>query len=351
MDEKLASAIAHWGPRFTANGVLAADFDRITAPLEQWGEWCAAWSDGADEHALLADEAVSEGRRRSAAEHYWRAAVYYHFAKFVFVQDLVQLNAAHARAVECMTQALPYLDPPGERLSVPFEGAHLVGVLRRPPRAERPPIVVLIPGLDSTKEEFRTTEEPFLARGLATLSVDGPGQGESEHFGIRPDWEIPGAAVIDALERRSDIDASRIGVWGVSLGGYYAPRMASGESRVRACVSLSGPYDFGAAWARLPALTRETFVVRSGASDDHDAARRAAALTLADRSRSIDCPTLVVVGMRDRLFAPDVASRLAEEAPHAELIRLEDGNHGCANLPDHHRHRVADWLTRILTEN
>ncbi|MGH2819237.1 MAG: alpha/beta hydrolase, partial [Actinomycetota bacterium] len=179
-DRRLADAIAHWKPRFTANGVTAPDFERITASLEAWEGWCAAWSEVAAEHERLGREALADGRRRSAGAHLARAAVYYHFAKFVFVEDLEQMRSAHARAVRCLDDALPHLDPPGARVEIPFEGGTLAGVLRRP-GAGRAPVVVLIPGLDSTKEEFRPTEELFLRRGLATFSVDGPGQGETEY--------------------------------------------------------------------------------------------------------------------------------------------------------------------------
>ena len=99
--------------------------------------------------------------------------------------------------------------------------------------------MMMIPGLDSAKEELRSTEELFLERGIATFSVDGPGQGEAEYdLAIRGDWEVPGGAVIDYLQTEPGIDPGRIGVWGVSLGGYYAPRVASGDGRVKACVAL-----------------------------------------------------------------------------------------------------------------
>src|SRR5436190_1516275 len=130
---------------------------------------------------------------------------------------------------ERITAGLTHLDPPGTRLEIPFGGGTLAAVLRRPPGPGPHPAVVLIPGLDSAKEEFGPVERVFLDRGLATLSVDGPGQGEAEYrLTIRPDWEVPGAAILDALAAQPGIDPGRIGLWGVSLGGYYAPRVASG---------------------------------------------------------------------------------------------------------------------------
>jgi hypothetical protein len=231
MDDRLTAAISHWGPRFTTNGVAVADFERVTGALESWDDWCAAWSAVGFEHEELAREAAADGRRRSAGQHYAQAAVYYHFAKFLFVQDLDQMRTAHSAAVRCLTAALPNLDPPGRRVEIPFEGSRLVGVLRLPAGDGPHPVVIMIPGLDSTKEEFRSTEALFLERGLGTFSVDGPGQGEAEYdLPIRADWEVPGRAFVDFLSARDDVDADRIGVWGVSLGGYYAPRFASGDS-------------------------------------------------------------------------------------------------------------------------
>ena len=96
-------------------------------------------------------------------------------------------------AVRCLTDALPFGPAPGERVEIPFDGATLAGILRLPAGSQPAPVVVLIPGLDSAKEEFRSTEQLFLDRGLATFSVDGPGQGEAEYdLAIRPDWEVPG---------------------------------------------------------------------------------------------------------------------------------------------------------------
>jgi 2,6-dihydroxypseudooxynicotine hydrolase len=350
MDEQLASAIDHWAPRFTTNGVAVADFERITRGLQHWAGWCAAWSVAAGEHEALAAQAAADRRWRSAGQHFAQAAVYYHFAKFLFVQDLDQQRAAHAAAVRCLDAALPHLDPPGRRLEIPYGGASLVGVVRLPAGPGPHPVVVLVPGLDSAKEEFRSTEALFLERGVGTVSVDGPGQGEAEYdLAIQGDWAAPGAAILDAVSRLDGVDPDRIGVWGVSLGGYYAPRIASHDERVRACVALAGPYDFGACWDGLPALTREAFRVRSRSADDTAARRVAGTLSLSGRAERITCPLLVVTGKRDRLIPWRQAERLATEAKGpTTLLALPDGNHGCMNVAAQHRPRTADWMAAQL---
>jgi 2,6-dihydroxypseudooxynicotine hydrolase len=353
MDDRVAAAIANWAPRFTTNGVTAGDFERITSGLASWDDWCAAWSAVAAEHERLGRDALAAGREMSAGAHLSQAAVYYHFAKFLFVNDLDQMRAAHLKAVACLTDALPFLDPPGRRAEIPFEGSHMTGILRLPaPGAgEGPyPAMIMIPGLDSAKEELRSTEELFLERGIATFSVDGPGQGETEYeLAIRGDWEVPGAAIIDYLQTEPSVDPGRIGVWGVSLGGYYAPRVASGDTRVRACIALAGPYDFAGNWDSLPVLTREAFRVRSFSPDQETARTRAAELSMAGRAALIRCPLLAVMGKLDRLIPWQDAQRLTDEAGGpSELLLLEKGNHGCANLAPFHRYRTADWAAQQL---
>jgi dienelactone hydrolase len=348
VDERVMAAVAHWGPRFTTNGVAVADFTTITSGLTSWDDWCSAWSAGAGLHEQLGREALAQARYRSAGAHLAQAAVYYHFAKFVFVDDLEQMRVAHEAAVRCLDDAIAYLDPPGERIEIPFEGSALVGILRRPRTAGPHPVVVLVPGLDSAKEEFRSTEALFLERGMATFSVDGPGQGEAEYaLAIRGDWEVPGRAILDHLAGIPGLDGERVGVWGVSLGGYYAPRWASGDDRVRACIALAGPFDFGACFVIAPELTRNAFRVRSKAKNIEQAHERAAQLSLAGRAERIRCPLLVVFGRQDRLIPAAQGQRLADEA-RAELLMLENGNHGCMNVAAQHRYRSADWMAARL---
>lgn len=347
-DVLVREAIAHWAPRFTTNGVAVSDFTSVTSSVLRWEDWAGAWIDAGEVHERLGREAQDDGRLLSAGHHLSTAAVYYHFAKFVYVDYPDVMRSAHERAVRCLTDALPHLSPPGERIEVRYKGFAMPAILRRPRDVERPPVVLMISGLDSTKEELRSTEALFLERGLATLALDGPGQGESEYaLPIQADWEDVGHAVLDWVETRPDLDADRVGVWGVSLGGYYAPRMASGEPRIRAVAALAGPYDWGAVWDGLPELTRRTFTFRSHAADQDEARELAQRLTLAGRTATIACPLLVVFGARDRLIPPDGAERLASETG-GTLLMLPDGNHGCMNVAAKHRYKTADWMAARL---
>ena len=349
-DSRVQAAIGHWAPRFIANGVPLSDFQEVTGALERWDDWCAAWSGRALVHEKLGQQALSEGSALSASEHYTRAGVCYHFAKFVFVHDQDQMRAAHLKAVACRNAALPHLDPPGVRVAIAYEGTHLYGNLRKPRGVARPPIVVMCMGLDSAKEEMDAYESIFLARGMATLAFDGPGQGEAEYeLPIRGDYEAPVKSVVDWISCRGDLDGERIGLWGVSLGGYYAPRAAAFEKRISACISLSGPYDWADIWPQMNELTREAFRVRAKCKTQEEALRHGAGLTLKGVARDITCPLFVVAGKQDRIVPWQDGERLARDAGGpVELLLIEDGNHVANNRGYRYRTQTADWMAREL---
>ena len=348
-DERIEAATAHWAPRFTSQGVDPNDFGRITGDLERWDDWLDAWCANGDMHAGLAEEAEAAGRSLSAGHAWVRAALSYHFAKFVWMVDLEKHRSASDRAVAALGNAHRLLDPTAERIEVPFEGGTMVGNLRRPHGVDRAPLVFLLPGLDSTKEEFFYWEDVFLDRGMATLSLDGPGQGETGyHTSIHPDYEVAPAAMLDHLANRNDVDLDRVGAVGVSLGGYYAPRTAAFEPRVRAVCSIGGAHSFGELIADRPSISRETFMHHSGASDFEGMQAVADRMTLTGVLPNLTQPFLIIFGKQDRLVPYEHAERMAAEAPNAQLVMYPEGNHVCNNIPYKYRPLAGDWMAEQL---
>jgi 2,6-dihydroxypseudooxynicotine hydrolase len=343
-------AVSHWKPRFVANGIDVNDFERVQAATTEWADWAPNWKAVGDMHRELAEAADARGRVASATEAYQRAAWSYHLGKFLWFEDLglhlemgALVNAMYARA-------LPHLSPPGERLEIPFEGTTIPGNLRRPAGPDRPPIVLIVPGLDSVKEELYAMEGDFLRRGMATLTVDGPGQGESApRFAIRADWAGVVAPIIDVLERRSDVDAARVGLMGISMGGIYGPLAAAGEKRIRALVALAGPYDLSECWPALNQLTRAGYVFYTKSKDEPEAFERTKTLSLHGVLARVTQPLLVIHGAKDRLFPPEQAERIVREAPDATLLMYPDGNHVCNNITYKYRPAMADWMAERLS--
>jgi pimeloyl-ACP methyl ester carboxylesterase len=350
-DARVQAAIDNWGSRLIANGVDFNDFRRVTGSLEHWDDWLDAWSACADGHREQAQDARDAGHDLSAGEAFVRAAVCYHFAKFVWVLDAERNRVTTGKAIAALASAHELLDPTAERVEAPLDGAVIAGNLRRPQDVAPAPLVVLIPGLDSTKEEFFHWEDVVLRRGMATLSMDGPGQGESGFaLNIRPDYEVAVAAMLDAVGGRKDIDIDRVGAVGVSMGGYYAPRAAAFEPRIRAVAGVSGPYDMSSNWDNLPSLTRETLQHHTGASSPEEARARAAELSLAGVAERIAAPALIVTGKLDRLIPWEDTKRVADEIPGADWVVYDDGTHVCNNLPFRYRPLVGDWMADTLAK-
>src|SRR5690606_38136979 len=153
------------------------------------------------------------------------------------------------------------------KVSIPYEAAGMAAILRRPADVANPPIVVLVGGLDSVKEELQIVADYFLRRGMATLALDGPGQGETgRNMKIEPTYEKPGAATIHVLAKVGANDVSRLGRYGQSLGGHYVMRAAAFEPRVRGVVARAGPYSLANRWDQLSPTSRAGYQYRTGAA-------------------------------------------------------------------------------------
>ena len=351
-DARVQSAIDNWAPRFTANGIDTNDFQRVTSSIERWDDWCQKWSECGTMHAQMGEQAEAERHYESAGYHYLHAAMAYHFGKFLFVSQPHELRTAHDHTVQLYQKAIPYFDYPSQRVTIPYEGnATIAGILRMPWHTPKPPVVILIPGLDSVKEEMHAYGEDFLRRGMAVLAIDGPGQGEMEfEHPMRHDFEVPIRYTIDYLETRQDIDASRVGLMGVSLGGYYAPRATAFEPRVKAVIGNAGAYNMVSHFELLPQLTRDAFIYRTGSTNEAEARVKLQGFDLKGVMKHVTVPLLVIMGRLDRLIPPSDANKMVAEAGgEAELWMFEDGNHVNNNIVYKYRPQQADWMRKRLS--
>jgi 2,6-dihydroxypseudooxynicotine hydrolase len=293
------------------------------------------------------------GSRGAAALADWRrgllrASIYYHYAKHLFGEDPEQFRDAHERMLRCYLAASPYLDPRMERFEIPFEGAVMAAYLRRPTGVPCPKLAILLPGLDAAKEELHAWSDAFLARGLATVTLDGPGQGETSfHLPIRHDWGRVIGAVIDVLERRHDVDASAVAVVErASARSRVAPRRSSRASRLASPIAALRLRTRAAAAAESVAgavprpQSRRRHVAGAG---DRGSAQPA------DCAQQIKCPLLVVFGAGDRMIPLAEGERLARAASGpTDFVVFEEGNHVCFNISYKFRPLTADWTVEHL---
>jgi dienelactone hydrolase len=352
-DEKLEAVVANWYPRFLANGIDFFDLRRTLDGVEGWADWADAWTASAERYEALGRAAVAERHRVTAAEHLRRAALTLQFAQFVLTDDPARRAALQARMQALYAEAAPLLDPPAVRTTIPYgEGLTAVGYLRLPRGAGRPGLAILLPGLESTKEQFSTYEPYFLRRGVATLSVEGPGQGEGALSAPFRD-ELYGtamAAVGAAIGALPGVDAGRVVVVGTSFGGYLALRHAQRIPHLRGVVDIAGPFDLRG-FGELQEVTREGFRDFVAAADQEEAGRLLADVALDGVLDGLRGPVLVVHGERDTIIRPHHAHRIAAALGDRATLRLEpEGNHSCNNLATVVRPAVADWVTDRLEE-
>jgi 2,6-dihydroxypseudooxynicotine hydrolase len=327
-----------------ANGVDPNDVDQILQQIERWEDWSPTWKAIADGHRERGLTALAEGRTVSAANALLYAAATYHFGSYLSSDDEAHYAEMGWLCADSYRQALPHLDPPGESLSVDYEHDRVHFWLRRPRGVTNPPVVLLIPGLDARKEELHGLGEAMVARGLAAVGIDGPGQGESEaaHH-MRPDYEHTIDAVISALPT----DLGPTGILGVSLGAFWAPRVAAIDNRIRATVAVCGPYDWSRSFADLVPLQKRVFWTKTRQTPEtaHEHSR---SFTLDGFAQKITTPLLVIHAGKDTVILPSEGERLHREVPHSELVIFEDANHVCHNRHYLMRPLAADWLAAKL---
>jgi len=200
-------------------------------------EWAAGFSQIADKYLKAADAAATPQEQSANYVKAWRL---FYFAQWPTPASEGK-KAAYAKAVDAYLKHARTLDPPVERVVIPFEGRQIVGYLRLP-KSDRPvPLVLAISGLDSRKETVAETYNQMIPQGIGYFSVDGPGTGEAP-LKVSSNAERMFSKALDYLATRPDIDKTRIVVHGVSFGGYWAAKLAVLEKdRLIGAVAQSAP--------------------------------------------------------------------------------------------------------------
>jgi 2,6-dihydroxypseudooxynicotine hydrolase len=332
-------------------GLDQPDVVRVVDKISDWSMWFPAWDDLGNEKLAAAEALQSRGWSRSAGEIFLQAGLAFHLAKIYAVRDEPFYRELTLKSIDAVDRGLPLVSAKYEKLVVPFSGHSITANLRFPWGTERPPLVIIVPGTESVKEEFPRWEQVYLDRGMATLTVNGPGQGETGFdLRIRADYETVAGALIDAVEGRDDLDATRIGMVGMSVGGYYATRAAAFEKRITALIQNGTPFSIGACWERgdLSPLYEQKIGWNLGATSPEEGLRLAHTLDLAPVIELVDQPTLSIFGDKDALLREETDLVPFLRSSKDEVFRFPDGNHGVTNHPSDHLGPGADWMKEKL---
>lgn len=277
--------------------------------------WYREWTALGYRNKKRAEEALANGYVQTARDNWLRAANYFRSAEFFLHHDDPRRLELLDLIEGCSQDYMSRMDPAGEVVRVPYEnGAHLDAYFLRAPYAlDRHPAVICFGGLDEFKDELlhEATRHAF-ARGLSLLLVDLPGQGGTlrrQKLKARTDTEVPVGACVDYLQSRTDVDPDRIALYGASLGGYYAPRAASFEHRLKAVVSDGAIWNLQSSF-RSTGYDPSRIAVRhlhwvlgipgEGTQDGFDAVdAKLAEFSLEGVQQNIQCPYLITEGECD----------------------------------------------------
>jgi pimeloyl-ACP methyl ester carboxylesterase len=385
--------------RFASRGLChalygGADFGECFVTAKQItpgdpGSWYCAWTATGDRVFEIARGGAAAGHMVSAQEAYLRASNYYRTSYLPLFGAPVdaRLVAAFDREAEAFRKAAALMSPAVEAVEIPFEGTSLPGYFHRADESGRPrPTLIATNGYDSTVHEMHFAHAvPAVRRGYNCLAFDGPGQGRTlikQGLVMRPDWENVVRAVVDYALARPEVDSRRVALVGWSFGGFLAPRAASGEPRLAACIADPGQWDLleamrvglplpSEARERLPSIAPADLEgllgqVRSnpylgwtvrralwvhGLDSLPDYVRAAAEYTLAGRAGRIRCPTLVAWAEGDPIarFAERLHAEL--QCPKA-LVRFTAaegaGGHCEETARSLFHQRAFDWLDDVL---
>ena len=190
------------------------------------------------------------GRLISAGDKLQRAAIYFLTAERMQGNDSPERAELYARVQQVFQRGTALAGSNVARVEIPYGDAHIAGLYVRGEGVRGPaPILVQVNGLDSTKEMKYFVGLPrWLAqRGVSSLVIDQPGSGEALRLhGLKAVYnsEVWASKVVDYLETRSDVDTKRIGLEGVSLGGYFCPRAVAFEPRFAMGVIWGANHDW-----------------------------------------------------------------------------------------------------------
>lgn len=336
--------------------------------------WHANWTMLAERSERLAEADDAAGHGLSAGAKYLRAAIYFMTAERMCKSSDPKRIATYKRMLDMFRRGVERRGDPVEWVEVPYKDTSLPALFfpadaGTVPAGGQQPCIVHFDGLDVMKEFLLLARVPheYARRGVATLLLDHPGVGEAlrlRDLKLFPETEVPAGAAIDYLEGRGDVAAKRIGIAGISLGGYYAPRAAGFEHRLACCIAWGAINDYGKITeGRLKGTGTKLSVSHweehmnwvfgtGSAAEVMEVINR---MNLDEAVPNIRCPLLVVHGAGDRQIPLEMAEKTVRDAtnsPRAELKVFTAGDGGVEHCQVDHGalaiEYMTDWAADVL---
>jgi dipeptidyl aminopeptidase/acylaminoacyl peptidase len=289
-----------------------------------------------------------------------RAFNYLRTSEFFLVPHDSRKLPSYLKCRDAFLKAIKRFDTKPFQVEVPFEGSSLPGYLFAPAGVKNPPLMIMFGGLDSLAEElYFGISQHLNERGIALLAMDGPGQGASlrlNHILTRYDFNVAGTAVLDwAIENLKDqVDAARIGIGAVSMGGYMAARCAAFEPRFKVCMIFGAVWSYYDIWKNRPDNHPLAEIVKHivGADNMADARERLKLFTMEGVADKISMPTYVLHGEDDRQNFVENAYKMRDALTCKNVVEIvpkeESGSAHCCIDDFTKTFNMYDWIAKEI---
>jgi dienelactone hydrolase len=334
------------------------DFDTVFALVQSGAMLPKAWAEVAGQAEARARHHEERGFLRTASDMYLRAAVMYGRAQYsIFDSGDERKARLRDRCDHCVDRLADLRENRVRRVELDFEGKTLFGLLHLPAGdVTAAPAVILGPGMDMIKEDYILAAERFYTnRGVVALSIEGPGQGQTRSLGLTvglDNYERAIETYAGYLAGLPQVDPARIGMFGISMSGYWALRaIASPDTRLRAAATfeaVSG--DFETIFEEAQPSFKNNYMYMAGYTDedafDRELKER---MPLGDLVTRITKPVLLGIGEFDELTPVEKALATYERITAPKEMRVYEGQfHPLGGVAAEVFAFGADWVLRAV---
>lgn len=334
--------------RFLAMGLPDEAIEAVLRHVWSLQGWDLSWTWAAQRFLGESRRHATARRTREAAVARQHAALSYHVATIGVTDSDKKLRTLRAARTTLFSQALPVLMPTVTRVETVWRATVLPGYLARPADSVgRSPLVVVLNGTTTAKEETLLWIGPLLELGLTVLCLDWPGTGEAAlELDITADCDDLTDGVIALARADPELDETQVVLLGFSLGGALAVRAAARDRRIAAVIAVTAPYD-ASRWLRYASpVMVDHLVTPAGSTTAADVDRQFALPGIVEE---LPCPLLVIGAGADIVMPPAESLRLCAAAgENGTLLWFPDEGHGLYDAVDIWMDQAGRWIQGII---
>ncbi len=337
--------------RFVNGGIHPAQIKSTLKTVRTIRGWSTSWTQTADDYLTQSRKAHSQGHSGQAARHQARAALCFHYAALFEFEDTERREDLYGRAAINYRKAAPQLEPMAIHVEIPWRDISLPAYLQLPANSGGElPVIVILNGASTVKEETVGWSQAFLEQGMATLSLDTPGSGEAwRRMPANPHQLDIGDSLVDYANQHNRLDARRIALLGISLRGAYAVQVAQHQPNIAATISVTAPFNPAPYFRHLNQIVHKEIAYTTHEKDPAKIHTMVNTMSLEEIAPRLKTPLLVIGAGNDLVVPPEESQRLyAAAGGPKNLYFIPNANHVAFSHLREWTPVAAKWVRNVM---